>query len=116
MFENMVDMKKSPMEMEGKAVSMPQESVYPYGLSITLDTETLQKLGLDCGDEECQVGNYLHLNALAEVTGYHKSDTGSGEQHTLNLQITHLSLEDSDEGEEESDEGEGRVIRAAGIY
>jgi hypothetical protein len=110
-------MKRTPHEPEG-AQAMPAENTYPYGLALTLSNEEMEKLGLDCSSEECQVGNYLHLNALAEVTGYHKSDTGNGEQHTLNLQITHLALEDSEGGEEdeESDEDEGKLVRAAGYY
>ncbi len=119
MFDHMVSMEKTPMEREqNSALAAPDEPLYPYGLSLTLNSEELEKLGLDCSDEECQVGNYLHLHALAEVTGYHKSDTGNGEKHTLNIQITHLQIEDEGAENEEADDemNEGKVYRAAGPY
>jgi hypothetical protein len=116
-----VDLKKTPMEQEEKAnPSVAQENVYPYGCSFSFDDETLSKLGLDCEDEDCQVGNYLEFKVLAEVTGHNSHDTGAGKKHCLNLQATHIDLigDGAEESHEEpdGDEGEGRVIRASGYY
>lgn len=118
MFDKMVDMKKTPMELEQNVASVPQESVYPYGLSITLGDEEIEKLGIDCDDDECQVGNYVHGHFLAEITGYHKSDTSNGTKRTLNIQMTHLELEDEQSENDDSDNeiGEGKILRAAGPY
>jgi hypothetical protein len=115
-YDGMVDLAKTPMEQEG-AQAAPAENIYPYGCAFSLDDETLKKLSLNCDDEECQVGNYLEIKILAEITGHNSHDTGDGKKHCLNLQATHMQIVgDGDEGEEESEEGEGRIIRAAGAY
>ncbi len=118
-YDSMVHMAKIPHEQES-ASAQPEESVYPYNLSLSLTGDELEKLGLDCSDEDCQVGNYLHLEVLAEVTGYHKSETTGGTSHTLNLQITHMQLEDDESEDSEgevADENEGgEVLRKAGPY
>lgn len=118
MFDKMVSMQKTPMKMEQDAISVPQECIYPYGLSITLGDEEIEKLGIDCDDEECLVGNYVHGHFLAEVTGYHKSDTSDGTKRTLNIQVTHLELESEQSENDEADDevNEGKVYRAAGPY
>lgn len=103
MYDKMVNMAKTPMEQEQNA-SPQANAIYPYNLMISLTNEELEKLGIDCNDAECEVGNYVHLHALAEVVGKHKSDSGTGEQHTLNLQITHLELEDEGAENQQADE------------
>ena len=120
-FERMVDMAISEHDEKPETASVAEASSqprYPYNLSLSLTNDELEKLGLDCSDEECEVGNYLHLHALAEVTGYSKSATQDGERHCLNLQITHLSVEDEGEENVEADEemNEGKVYRQAGPY
>lgn len=124
MYDKMTHMARTEHEkekdMQGPAVSEAGEGpTYPYNLSISLTNDELEKLGIDCEDDDAKVGNFLHGHFLAEVTGYNKSDTGTGEKHTLNLQITHLAIEDEDEENEEAEENEhydGKVIRAAGPY
>lgn len=101
MYDGMKSMAKTPMQAE-QAGKPSDEAVYPYSLSITLTDDELEKLGLDCSDPECQVGCYLHINALAEVVGIHKVDTGQGEKKTLSLQITHMECCEEGEGEEQS--------------
>ena len=75
---------------------------YPFGLSLTLQNDELEKLGLDCNDADCKVGNYIHLHILAEVMGIHKV----GENITLNLQSTHAKIEDEDAEDDEEDGAE----------
>ena len=113
-----VDLKKTPMEQEGKDMPAAQENVYPYGCAFTFDDETLQKLGLNPEDEDCEVGNYLEFKVYAEVTGHNSHDTGEGKKHCLNLQATHIDvIGEGDSGEDEEPDGdEGKVIRAAGYY
>lgn len=101
MFDKMVNMARTPMEMEENAAPASlRENIYPYNLCISLTQEELDKLGLNCDDAACEVGNYVHLHALAEVVSKSKNDTGEGPRHSLNLQITHLEIED--EGAENS--------------
>ena len=100
MYDGMKHMAKTPHENEE-----PHEPMYPYGLSLTLGKEELEKLGIDCNGEECKTGNYLHLHGLAEVTGIHKTKGMGGEEEvSLNIQITHLCAEDEGEENEEYDE------------
>lgn len=106
MFDKMVHMAKTPHEMEQNTAmpSVLQENIYPYNLSISLTNDELEKLGIDCDDPECEVGNFVHIHALAEVTGKNKNDTGNGVSHTLNLQITHMEVEDEQSENDEADE------------
>lgn len=105
MFDKLTSMAKTPQEMEDASTPSPEkECVYPFSLSLSLDDEELQKLGLDCEDPECEVGNYVEIHALAEITGKNKRDTGEGAKHSLNFQITHMNIE-ADEDEENEDEG-----------
>lgn len=109
MLPKMVDMAKTPEEMVKDAGSYPMsigsQSKYPYGLSIRFCQETLDKLGLD-GD--CEVGDFIHVFGLAKVTSVSKNDTGEGEKCDVELQFTHLGVEDEDEEneKEEGDDGE----------
>lgn len=110
----MQDMAHTPHEQEQTATPAVSENSYPYGIAMTLSNDELEKLGLDCSEEECQVGNYLHIHALAEVTGFHASKDG----HTLNLQITHMKVEDEGAEDDDADRemNEGRTLRASGYY
>lgn len=109
MLPRMIDMKKDAKEMmrDTMPFGMGSQSEYPYGLSICLGNDELEKLGLD---NECEVGDMIHLFALAKVTSLSKNDTGDGEKTRIELQITHLGCEDENEeneevaGEEEGDE------------
>ncbi len=121
-YEQMVDMAVTPSEhadiLPSVAPEPTSQPIYPYNLSISLQDEELEKLGIDCDDEDCQVGNYLHLHALAEVTSYSKNKTNDGERRCLGLQITHLEVEDESAENDEADEemSEGHVYRKAGPY
>lgn len=123
-FDHMIHMAKEvvPERDGGLAAAAPAqaaEPLYPYNLSLSLTDEELEKLGLDCDDEDCQVGNYLHGHFLAEVTGVSKNKAQDGERRMLNLQITHLAVEDEDEENREFDEDEayeGKIYRQAGPY
>jgi len=85
----MIDMRRDSGD-EG------QDGHYPYGLSISLENPELEKLGLD--PAECEVGDLLHIHGLAKVTSVSKHDHGNGEDHRIELTITHIidSPEDED--------------------
>ncbi len=92
MLKKMVSMERTASEVKDAASPIMNTPKYSYGLSLCFDQETLDKLDLDHGDVE--VGDLLHLFAMAEVTSVSKNDTGSGEQCRIELQLTHIGLED----------------------
>lgn len=112
-FRHMVDMARTPEEKEEAVESATLPAVdsvpdYPYGLCLRLSHEELEKLGLDA---DCEIGDMIHLFAMAKVTSVSMSDSERGGHYcNVELQITHLGLEDEDT-EEEPDESPGRVSR-----
>lgn len=95
MIHKMVSMERSAPEMAEAANPMPQILKYNYGLTLCFDQETLDKLNLD--DKDVEVGDLIHLFAMAEVTSVSKHDMGGGEKCRVELQITHLSVENEDD-------------------
>lgn len=91
MLRKMISMARSVEEIKDAASPIINTPKYSYGLSIRLDQETLDKLNLDTGDVD--VGDMLDARILTEVTSVSKHDNGSGEQCCVELQITHISLE-----------------------
>jgi hypothetical protein len=92
----MVDMARTPAEV--KAADEPSAPTYPYGLTLCLCNEELEKLGLD---GECEVGDLLHVHAMAKVTSVSKMDNeSSGPSCRVELQIVSMV------GENEDDENE----------
>ena len=65
---------------------------------------SLEKLDLDT--EEVEVGDFLHIHALAKVTSVSKRDTGNGSDSRVELILTHISAEDESEEDEEAEESE----------
>ena len=97
----MIDLKRDKSEGKPPEVTAASHEGpdYPYGLCLSLDHETLKKLNLS---DEAEVGDTLHLFALAKVTASHKTETEAGGKRAhIELQITHIALEDED-GENKS--------------
>ncbi len=85
----MIDMAKEEPEEGLEASNIPQ---YPYGLCICLTGDELEKLGLDT---TCEIGDLVHLMAMARVTSVTKrqmADGGSDDR--VELQIIELGAED----------------------
>lgn len=102
-FHRMVDMRRTPAEKAEKAAELecppePMAPDYPFGLQLTLGDEEFEKLDLD---DECEVGDMIHLFAMATVTGVSMTDGPNGRRCRVELQITHLEIEDEDEEEPE---------------
>lgn len=110
MLPKMVDMEKTPEQMmkDASPFSIGSQSKYPYGLSICLGHEELEKLGLDT---DCEVGDFIHLFCLAKVTSVSTSDTGEGEKCRIELQITHMGCESEDEENKEEEKIKPRQNR-----
>lgn len=94
----MVDMKKTPKEVE--SMSMPDQSAYPYGLCISLCEDELDKLGF--AQDELNVNDMVHLHCMATVTAVSNHDNvNSGPSCRVELQITHIQAESEDEENED---------------
>lgn len=107
MFTRMVSMAKSPEEMKEDMADMPAPVAankisgpkYPYGLCISLDDETLEKLGLE-GDLPA-VGETMHFEAIARVTCASANESEGMDGATrmcrrVELQITDMGVPDPD--------------------
>lgn len=103
-FQQMVDMAETADEVKKDlAGSMPAPKAnvpaFPYGLCISLTEKELDKLKIE---DKPQVGDMIHLCALAKVTSVSanetKTESGETEHHCrVELQITHLATENEDD-------------------
>lgn len=66
----MVDMAR---DMKEEMQAIPAEAIYPYSLCIALTNEELEKLDLD---DDCEVGDLLHMICMAKVTSVNKNEGG----------------------------------------
>ena len=86
----MIDMKRTKSESdESKEVAMGEED-YPYGLSISLDQDSLEKLGIA---ELPKVGAEMMLMAKVKVTSTNESQHENQSHKSVSLQITEMELE-----------------------
>lgn len=88
----MVNMKMAAKEAAtpSTVIGPAEEPEYPYGLALTLDDDSLKKLGLSV--DGLKVGQAMELHARAEVKSLSKSES-EGEQHqSVGLQITDLGM------------------------
>lgn len=103
---SMTDLKITKKEAKAKSESMvigsPDSERYPYGLRLELNNDSLEKLGIK---DMPAVGAVLMFEAKAKVVGSRQSATEGSENRSVELQITHIDLEDG-ETDEEVKEGE----------
>jgi len=102
MFSHLTDMARDAEELKDASPMAPEPDKYPWGLRITLDQDSLEKLGVDHSDWE--VGAVFHLMALAKVTSISSHDGPNGQRCDVGLQITHLAGPENEEKEEEEGE------------
>lgn len=108
-FGKMTDMARTPAEVKKDiAKSMPMgpaspegatAPVYPYGLCLCLDEESLAKLGLT---DLPEVGTTIHFGALGMVTSAstNMQETADGEKkpcRRVEIQVTNLAVESEDD-------------------
>lgn len=91
-FRKMVSMARTPVEKaEAMIADMPSMGPdIPYGLCISLDEIDLEKLDIE---EDCEVGDTVHLFALAKVTSVSKRDGGDGPKVRVELCLENLCVE-----------------------
>jgi len=86
-----MDRKAAEKRSTGEVPS--DRPVYPWGLSVNLDHEALDKLGMS---KLPTVGKSLYLTALVDVTSVSENESREGGKTTTNrsvsLQITNLAL------------------------
>jgi len=86
------DMARTKAEKkEANSLVMPKESEpdYPYGLRVHLDHESLKKAGIT---ELPKAGEEMHFTAKARVHSASSESRDGGEEHRLELQITHMGI------------------------
>jgi hypothetical protein len=113
---HMIDMARSPQEIQESMVPSYEPPLYPYGLCISLTHEDLEKLNLS---DDCEVGDMIHLMAMAEVTSVSKNKSvNGGDSCRIELQITHLALEDEEleDPREERKRQLGHRLRPEHLY
>lgn len=88
----MVSMKMSKEEAkeQNECASPSDQPRYPYGLSINLDDDALEKLGID---DSVNVGDEVTITAKAMVTSKSGYQTMVGDsENSLGLQITDMEV------------------------
>lgn len=74
----------------GEINAVSQRDKFPWGLSLTLEKESLEKLGREVGD--FQVGATVDLVCKARVTRVSSSEGEDGADATVGLQIESMAL------------------------
>lgn len=92
-----LELKPAEAEAETTEAKENEKPIYPYGLCLHITDETLAKLGL----EGCDVGDELHIMAVAKVIGTSEQEYEGGKHATLDVQITEMGCEMAEEEEEE---------------
>lgn len=89
-----VDMAMSDTDNYGSGtlISGPKP-IYPYGLQLCFGSEQLERLNLE---DDCEVGDMVHIFAIAKVVSVNKRDTTDGPKTSVDLQITHIATESED--------------------
>ena len=90
---SLTNMKLSKKEVEKEAGTIEEEAPrYPWGLSINLDNESIEKLGITTLPE---VGDLKTLIAVVKVKDVSETDSIEGKkQRNIGLQITEMSIEE----------------------
>lgn len=98
MITAMIDMSKSAEQLaedmkpyDERTPKPADVPMYPYGLCICLDEDSLKKLGLD--ESPAEAGDGVQLIAMAKVTSSRSTEGADGKPHrSIELQITHMAL------------------------
>jgi hypothetical protein len=109
-----------PRRRKCKRLSLPAvaekatKPIYPWGLCLRLTEKELQKLDLS---DDVDIGDMVHIFAMAKVTSVSMNASEGGENRCcVELQITHMSLEDEDHENEEEDDEEKEMKRRTKWY
>lgn len=104
-FPSMTDMQRTP---EDKAKDSPMGLVtpcvsdlpdYDYGLNISFNKESLDKLDLD---DDVHTGDYIHIHGFAKVTGIDQPP-GADKPTRVSMVLTHICAAEDEDQENETD-------------
>ena len=79
---------------------------YPYGLTLNLGKDELEKLGID---DLPAVGDEQYFYIACKVTRVHASASENDESKGVEMQITKMALEESPKEEEDEDKKDKRT-------
>ena len=87
----LTNMKLGKKEVEKMTEPSKMDApAYPYGLTLRLDNEAIEKLGMDIP----KTGKECYIYAKAKVISTHISDSAGGEKNSsVELQITDMAIE-----------------------
>ncbi|EPL6453040.1 capsid staple protein [Providencia hangzhouensis] len=88
----MVNLKTSTETFENANGVKETRDEYPYGLTLYLDNETLEKLGVSIPD----VGESIELSGIAKVKSKSTNEREGKKSMSVDLQITDLALGSGD--------------------
>ena len=90
----LTDMKRTKKELKkDKATDMPMEverEEYPYGLEISLESESLKKLNID--PQKLSVGGKAVIQAEAKITRISLSMDVNRDRKSASFQITKMNI------------------------
>jgi hypothetical protein len=86
----LVDMKNTKAEAKAEISPTYTAPEYPWGLQVNLNTQSLDKLGLE---KLPAVGKTFVLTALVTVTSVSERENKKEANRSMELQITDLSLD-----------------------
>lgn len=94
----MISMKLTPAEAKQETMLAEADEApeYPYGLSICIDDDILEKLGIDPAKLP-PVGTVFYIEAKAEVCSTSQYQNQDGADTSMSLQITDMSLSTTDD-------------------
>ena len=95
----MKDMKRTRAEIKEASQPMASQPEYPWGLCITLDNDSLDKLDID---ELPKVGGRITIVAVARVTSVSaRTDEGGDDSRCVSLQIERMRLGGDGDGDDD---------------
>lgn len=99
----MVDLKMTKKDMAEEADPSYEQSPYPSGACLNLDTDELAKLGIT-GKNLPEVGDEFRITAIGKVTRVSENETETSDYSCgLGIQITMMDLQPEDEAPEAND-------------
>jgi len=89
MSDHLVDMKLTKKESKAEVATDSKGPRYPYGLSISLDDESLKKLGFDSLPD---VNDQFIVVGVGPVTSVRQSQDEDGADRSFSIQLEKLEV------------------------
>jgi hypothetical protein len=108
----MIDMKYTAAEAKeemAETVQGPMAGEYPWGLSISLEKDQFDKLGIALPN----VGDEIYFTAMAKVTSVNSNATEDREDARAGIQICMMQVDSVEPAAEEKAEGKETPAKEA---